>query len=151
MGAARTVHGVSIRSARTVGAPAARVHDLLVDVDAWQLWSPHVVSVDPPGGRVVAGWTGRVRPFFGPATTMRVTTVRSDGGYAWSTRALGHRLDYDWSVTPATGERCEVSVSAEVHGPAGRVVERLVGWLSGFGQRRRLERLALLAEGWRRV
>jgi hypothetical protein len=142
---------VSIRSARTVAAPAAGVHDLLVDVGSWQLWSPHVVSVDPPGGRVGDGWTGRVRPFFGPATTMRVTAVRPEGGYAWSTRALGHRLDYDWTVLPLGEDRCEVVVSAEVHGPAGRVVERLVGRLSASGQRRRLERLAVLAEGWRRV
>ncbi|MFC3688368.1 SRPBCC family protein [Aquipuribacter hungaricus] len=142
---------MSITSARTVAAPASRVHDLLVDVDAWQLWSPHVVSVDPPGGQVVDGWTGRVRPFFGPATTMRVTRVRPDAGYAWSTRALGHRLDYDWTVRPTGEQRCVVSVTADVHGPAGTVVEGVVGWLSAFGQRRRLERLAVLAEGWQRA
>jgi len=142
---------VSISSARTVDAPAARVHELLVDVDAWQLWSPHVVSVTPSGGRVSDGWVGRVRPFFGPATTMRVTSVRPDGGYSWSTRALGHRLDYDWSVRPLGDDRCVVSVSADVHGPASTATERVVGWLSAFGQRRRLERLAVLAEGWRRV
>ena len=145
------MRGVSISSARTVDAPAARVHELLVDVDTWQLWSPHVVSVDPPGGRVTDGWTGRVRPFFGPATTMRVTTVRPDGGYSWSTRALWHRLDYDWTVRPLGEERCVVSVSADVHGPAGSLVERTIGWLSASGQQRRLERLAVLAEGWRRM
>jgi uncharacterized protein YndB with AHSA1/START domain len=142
---------VTISSDRVVAAPAARVHDLLTDVDAWQLWSPHVVSVDPPGGRVHAGWSGRVRPFFGPATTMRVGEVRPDGGYSWSTRALGHRLDYDWRVVPLPQDSCSVIVTAEVHGPLGGLVERLVGRLSAFGQRRRLERLAVLAEGWQRV
>ncbi|WP_380168630.1 SRPBCC family protein [Jannaschia sp. R86511] len=142
---------MTISSARTVAAPAARLHDLLTDVDAWRLWSPHVVSVDPPGGRVVPGWTGRVRPFFGPATTMRVSHVDPDGGYRWSTTALGHRLDYAHEVRPLGAERCVVRFRADVHGPAAALVERLVGWLSAFGQRRRLERLALLAEGWRRV
>ena len=42
-------------------------------------------------------------------------------------------------------------MAADVHGPAGTLVERVVGWLSAFGQRRRLERLAVMAEGWRRV
>lgn len=142
---------MTITSSRTVAAPAARVHDLLTDVDAWLLWSPHVVSVDPPGGRIGEGWAGRVRPFFGPATTMRVTEVRPDGGYAWSTRALGHRLDYDWRVRGTDAEQCVVEVVADVHGPAAPLVERLVGRLSALGQRRRLERLAVLAEGWRRV
>lgn len=142
---------MTISSARTVAAPAARVHDLLTDVDAWQLWSPHVVSVTPPGGRVHVGWSGRVRPFFGPATTMRVTHVDPDGGYRWSTTALGHRLEYAHEVRPIGPDRCEVRFSADVHGPAARLVERVVGRLSAFGQRRRVERLATLAEGWTRV
>jgi len=142
---------VTISSARTVAAPAARVADLLTDVDAWQLWSPHVVSVDPPGGRVHEGWTGRVRPFFGPATTMHVTSLTPDRGYRWSTRALWHRLEYVHTVTPLDAGRCVVEFRAEVHGPAASLVERLVGALSGFGQRRRLARLAVLAEGWRRL
>jgi uncharacterized protein YndB with AHSA1/START domain len=141
---------VSITTARTIAAPAARVHELLTDVDAWQLWSPHVVSVDPPGGHVHEGWSGRVRPFFGPATTMRVTRVVPDGGYEWTTSALGHRLDYA-DVVRSTGEdRCVVELRADVHGPLAGVVEALVGWLSAFGQRRRLQRLAVLAEGWQR-
>jgi len=44
-----------------------------------------------------------------------------------------------------------VQFRADVHGPAAGVVERLVGRLSAFGQGRRLERLATLAEGWDRV
>ena len=142
---------MTISSARTVAAPAARVHDLLTDVDAWRLWSPHVVEVTPAGGRVEDGWQGRVRPFFGPATTMDVTQVRPDGGYAWSSTALAHRLDYDWRVRPLGADRCVVSVTATMHGPLARLVEVAVGGLSAFGQRRRLERLALLAEGWRRA
>ncbi|MFC5382303.1 SRPBCC family protein [Aquipuribacter nitratireducens] len=146
---------MTIRTTRHVGAPAARVHDLLTDVDAWAPWSPHVVSVTTLAGsdpaRLHEGWRGRVRPFFGPATTMTVTTVRPEGGYSWSTRALGHRLDYDWSVRPTGDTRCDVAVTADVRGPLARGVEAVVGRLSAFGQRRRAERLAVLAEGWRRV
>lgn len=142
---------MTISTCRAIAAPASLVHDLLVDVDAWQLWSPHIVRVEPAGGRVSVGWEGRVTPFLGPATTMRVTSLRPDGGYTWSSRALGHRLDYADLVRPAGPNGCVVELRAVVHGPFAFVVERAVGWLSRFGQRGRLDRLAVLAEGWRRV
>lgn len=135
-----------IRESRDVAAPADLVHDLLTDVAAWPLWSPHVLWTDPPDGRVGPGWQGRVRPWFGPATTMHVTHVAAPQGMRWRTTALGHELRYAHRVV-ATGPRsCEVEFTAEVHGPAARWVERLVGPLSAFGQRRRLQRLGLLAE-----
>lgn len=137
-------------SARTIAAPASRVHDLLTDVDSWQLWSPHVLGVDPPGGRVTDGWSGRVRPFVGPTTTMHVSDVVPDRGYRWSTAALGHRLDYAHVVRATGQDRCVVEFRADVTGPLGGLVESLTGWLSQFGQRRRLARLAALAEGWQR-
>lgn len=134
-----------------MAASAPVVHALLVDVDAWQLWSPHVVSVDPPGGTVHDRWQGRVRPFFGLTTTMRVTSVRPAGGYTWTTRALGHRLDYGNLVRSSGPTTCVVEFTADVHGPLASLVERVVGRLSAFGQRRRIERLAVLAKGWRRT
>jgi uncharacterized protein YndB with AHSA1/START domain len=134
-----------ISQRRTVAAPPALVHDLLVDVSAWPLWSPHVLRTEPASGRVHPGWRGRVRPWFGPATTMEVTEVLPDGGMRWRTRALGHELAYAQLVVPH-GEGAQVRFTASVTGPAGRLVQRLAAPLSGFGQRRRLERLALLAE-----
>ena len=134
-----------ISEGRAVAAPPALVHDLLVDVTAWPLWSPHVLRTEPASGRVHAGWRGRVRPWFGPATTMEVTEVLPDGGMRWRTRALGHELSYAQLVTPHQGG-AHVRFTAAVTGPAGGVVQRLAAPLSAFGQRRRLERLALLAE-----
>lgn len=131
---------------RLVAAPPALVHDLLVDVGAWPLWSPHVLRTDPASGRVHPGWRGRVRPWFGPATTMEVTEVLPGGGMRWRTRAAGHELSYAQLVEPAVGGGSRVVFEARVGGVLGEPLQRLAAPLSGFGQDRRLQRLALLAE-----
>ncbi|MEM7274265.1 MAG: hypothetical protein AAF547_14375, partial [Actinomycetota bacterium] len=53
-------------------ASAATVHELLVDVDAWGLWSPHVASVVADSDRVAPGWTGATRAFFAPSATVMI-------------------------------------------------------------------------------
>lgn len=127
-------------------APAAIVHELLVDVEAWDLWSPHVASVSADEDRVHSGWVGETRAFFAPtATTMIVDEVRQDGGYRWSTTVGPWRLDYDNAVV-AMVDGCKVRFTAELRGPASAVLERLVAPLSALGQRRRIARLIKLAE-----
>jgi len=135
----------AIAQDRHVEAPPELVHELLVDVAAWPLWSPHVLRTDPPSGLVHPGWRGRVRPWFGPATTMEVTEVVPGGGMRWRTRTLGHELAYAQLVT-GEGTGARVAFTATVTGPAGALVQRLAAPLSAFGQRRRLQRLGLLAE-----
>ncbi len=130
---------------RTTPAAPGTVHDLLVDVGSWPLWSPHVLRTEPASGRVHAGWRGRVRPWFGPATTMEVTQVLPGGGMRWRTRALGHELRYAQLVEPL-GAGSRVVFTATVDGPLGPLLQRLAAPLSGYGQQRRLERLVLLAE-----
>ncbi|MEL7207632.1 MAG: SRPBCC family protein [Actinomycetota bacterium] len=127
-------------------ASAAGVHRLLVDIETWALWSPHVASVSPPTGEVHEGWRGSVRAFFSPtATEMHVTRVRPDGGYAWESHLGPWRLAYDNRVEPIdTGST--IRFTAELSGPAAELLERLVAPLSARGQRRRTERLARLAE-----
>ena len=49
-------------------------------------------------------------------------------------------------ITPDTGDTCTVTMTAQLAGPAGSLVEHAVAPLSGYGQRRRLERLGALAE-----
>ena len=136
----------SIRTARDVAAPAALVHDLLVDVAAWGLWSPHVARVDPPEGRVAAGERRRVRPWFGPPTSMDVETVTAGRGMTWSTPAARHVLRYTQDVEPTGGDSCRVTFSATVDGPVGALATSVASPLSALGQRRRLARLAALAE-----
>jgi hypothetical protein len=143
--------GRVIRSERPVAAPAAVVHAVLTDVRAWRLWSPHIARVDAPEQVIEgAGWSGLVKPWFGPATRMDVTWCEPGRGIRWTSTAGGYRLDYEDLVDPA-GDGCTVTMTARLDGPAGGLLERGVAPLSAYGQRRRLERLGALAEyvhGW---
>jgi hypothetical protein len=127
-------------------AAATTVHELLVDVDAWSLWSPHVASVEATQRRITPGWTGATRAFFAPrATPMTVDEVRPEGGYRWHARVGPWRLDYENRVEAAPmGSR--LRFTARLSGPGSGLIERIVGPLSAYGQRRRMDRLARLAE-----
>jgi hypothetical protein len=134
-----------IRSRRDIRAPSHVVHELITDVETWCLWSPHVAAVDPPTGRLAAGWSGKVRAWFAPPTTMTVIWAEPGRGMGWETPALGHVLVYHQRIEP--GENgCRVTFEAHVEGPAGEWITRLAAPLSSLGQRRRLARLGLLAE-----
>ncbi len=136
-----------IRSSHAVAAPASITHAVLTDVTAWKLWSPHVQRVEAPT-RVIesAGWTGLVKPWFGPTTVMEVTWCEPGRGIRWTSTAVGHRLDYADLIEADSEGRCTVTMTARVSGPVGPLVQTLVGPLSAYGQRRRLTRLAALAE-----
>ena len=146
-----TYRGPVIRSEQSVAAPAAVAHAVLTDVAAWRLWSPHIERVDPDGPAAssaiaAAGWSALVKPWFGPATRMEVTWCEPGRGIRWRSAAGPFRLDYADLITPDGPDGCMVTVQATLSGPAGAVLERVVGPLSAFGQRRRLARLAALAE-----
>lgn len=134
----------TVRSA----ASAATVHDLLTDVDAWSVWSPHVASVHARERRLRDGWYGRTRAFFSPvATPMTVDVVRPGGGYAWHTTVGPWRLDYENAVIGDTrGGGSVITFTAHLTGPGADALERMVAPLSALGQRRRMTRLARLAE-----
>lgn len=145
-----------IRSEQDVGVPPEVVHDLITDVSAWSVWSPHVASVDVVSGdrqRVHAGWTARVRPWFGPATPMVVTSAEPGAGITWQSEAFGYRLRYRDGVEPVGPHGARLVFEAELDGPAAAVIERAVAPLSALGQRRRMRRLAAMARlvGRRRV
>ncbi|MGI9540249.1 MAG: SRPBCC family protein [Miltoncostaeaceae bacterium] len=135
-----------IASSRQIAAPPQVVHELLTSIEAWRLWSPHVASVEPPHGRVEEGWKGQVRAWFAPVpTTMIVTRVVEDGGIEWETPWLGHRLSYRQRIESApAGSR--VDFEARVEGPLAGPIAAVARPLSALGQRRRLGRLAALAE-----
>lgn len=136
-----------IRSSHAVAAPASIAHAVLTDVTAWKLWSPHVHRVDAASQVIDAtGWTGLVKPWFGPATLMEVTWCEPGRGIRWTSFAAGHRLDYADLVEPESEGRCTVTMTAEVSGPAGALVQAAATPLSAYGQRRRLARLAALSE-----
>ncbi len=76
---------------------------------------------------------------------MTVDEVRPEGGYGWHAQVGPWRLDYDNRVEAAPiGSR--LRFTARLSGPGSGLIERVVGPLSAYGQRRRMDRLAQLAE-----
>ena len=123
------------------------MHAVLTDVTAWKLWAPHIASVDCVTDVIRdTAWSAMVRPRFGPAVQMDITWVEPGRGMRWTTTLLGHRLDYADLITPDGDDRSLLTMSAEVNGLIGNIVTTAVAPLSAFGQRRRLNRLATLAE-----
>lgn len=135
-----------ITTEQQTSADRNTVHGLLVEVDSWRLWSPHVASVEAPSSTVHDGWHGRTRAFFSPgATDMIVSRVTDGGGYDWHSTAGPWRLDYQNRVEDR-GTGSVIRFTAELSGPAAGFIERLVAPASARGQRRRIARLAQLAE-----
>ncbi|MEM9466609.1 MAG: SRPBCC family protein [Actinomycetota bacterium] len=137
-----------IETTVTTRAASAAVHELLVDTETWPTWSPHVAALDAPSTRVEPGWVGSPRAFFSPmAIDMVVDEVYPDGGYDWHSTLGPWRLDYTNRVRPGTdGDGSVIHFTAALSGPLGSVVERVVAPLSARGQRKRMARLAELAE-----
>ena len=134
-----------IRSEAVVAAAPETVHELLVDIASWALWSPHIASVEPERGQVAAGDVVQTRAFFSPAATaMHVDEVMPARGLRWHSTALGHRLSYENRVEPAPGG-ARVTFVARIDGPAAGPLTLLTRSLSALGQRRRIARLGGLA------
>jgi hypothetical protein len=115
----RLYGGAVIRSQHAVAAPATVVHSVLTDVRAWRLWSPHIARVEA-AEQVIdrAGWSGSVKPWFGPATHMDVTWCEPGRGIRWTAAGAGYRLEYADLIEP-DGEDSTVTMTAQLHGLAG--------------------------------
>ncbi len=138
---------MAIRTELVSTASPSTIHRLLVDVEAWSVWSPHVVSVEPPTGEVFAGWEGATRAFFSPtATEMIVDEVFPDGGYTWRCTVGPWTLRYRNLVAAGVNAGSTITFEADLDGPGSNRIERVVAPLSALGQRRRMHRLARAAE-----
>lgn len=78
------------RASTTIAAPAQAVWDVLVDVDRWHEWDPHVERVDGqafPGGRIKVSHQPLLDDH--PGRRGRVRTATPDG-LAWWHAARAH-------------------------------------------------------------
>ena len=140
-----------ITSERHSDASPAIIHELLVDVDSWRLWAPHIASIESSAPRIEVGWAGRTRAFFAPLTTsMVVDDVFPDGGYDWHSTLGPWKLRYQNRVEPAAGNGSAggstIRFAAGLDGPLSVLLQAIVSPLSAYGQRRRMRRLAQLAD-----
>ena len=135
-----------IRSRRDIRAPSHVVHELITDVETWcRAGSPHVAAVDPPIGRLAAGWSGKVRAWFAPATTMTVIWAEPGRGMGWRRPRSATCSSTTSASSPARTAAGSPSRRAS-RAPRASGSRALAAPLSSLGQRRRLARLGLLAE-----
>jgi hypothetical protein len=134
-----------IHSVRVVGAPPEVVHDLLADASAWRAWAPRLAWADPPPERLSEGWSGRVRARSWPTREVTILWAEPPRGVDWESRAAWHRLVCRQRVGPhEAGSR--VTFTAELEGPVGPLLTRLVRPLAEPAQRHALARLGVVAE-----
>ncbi len=115
---------------RQVGAPAARVWEVLVDVASWPSWTASVTSVELlDEGPMRVGWRVRMTQPRLPTSVWTVTEVEPGRAFTWQARGPGRLTTATHRIEPApTG--CAVYLEVRQEGPVGRVVGRLARGLT---------------------
>ena len=111
--------------ATDVAAPAARVWQVMSDVERWHEWTPSIASVRwLDRGRLAVGARAVIRqPKFPPAL-WKVTAVDPGRSFTWASTAPGFRAVGHHAVEPtAAGARATLTI--ELEGPLGGVWGRI--------------------------
>jgi uncharacterized membrane protein len=108
-----------------IGAPAARVWQILCDAERWPEWTPSVRSVTLHDGALRVGATATIDQPRIPTVTWTVTALDESRGFTWESGGAGARTVARHTVD-GTGEgRCRVTLSVTQSGAVGSVVGRL--------------------------
>jgi hypothetical protein len=109
-----------------ITASAARVWEVMSDVDRWHEWTPSISAIKRLGGDPFAvGTRAIVRQPKLPPALWKVTQIEPGASFTWVSRAPGMRVVGTHSVEPtATGSRATLSL--ELHGVFGG----FFGWLT---------------------
>ena len=109
-----------------IAAPAARVWEVMSDVDRWHEWTPSIAAIKRLGDEPLAvGTRAIVRQPKLPPALWKVTQIEPGASFTWVSRAPGLRVVGTHRVEPtATGSRATLSL--ELHG----VVGGFFGWLT---------------------
>lgn len=115
-----------------VNTPAARVFEVMTDVERWHEWTPSVTSIKRlDAGPVAVGTRAVVRqPKFPPAI-WTVSAIEPGRGFTWVNRAPGVFVSAQHIVEPTSdGSRATLSLCYE--GWLGRLLAR---WTNGITNR----------------
>jgi uncharacterized membrane protein len=104
-----------------VAAPAARVWEVLSDLERWPTWTASVRGVDVDGPLRV-GAVVRIRQPKLPPTAWTVTEVQPGRSFTWEARAPGSVAVGEHEITPTGDASCEVRLRLEQRGPLGTLV-----------------------------
>jgi uncharacterized protein YndB with AHSA1/START domain len=118
-----------------VDAPAARVWELLTDVERWPEWGPSIQHAELDGPRFETGATGTVGTVLGVRLPFEVTAYEQ--GRRWSWKVAGVPAT-DHLVTPLHDDRCTVGFGVPVFAvpylPVCRVGVRRLADLANRGE-----------------
>jgi uncharacterized protein YndB with AHSA1/START domain len=98
-----------------IPAPAARVWEVMSDIDRWHEWTPSVTSVRRLGGAPLAvGSRALIRqPKFPPAV-WKVTAIEPGRSFTWVSSAPGLRvIAHHWVEPLAGGSRATLSLELQ--------------------------------------
>jgi uncharacterized protein YndB with AHSA1/START domain len=105
----------------TVQAPAARVWEILSDVERWPSWTASVQQVVLDGPLAV-GAVAKVRQPKLPPTAWTVTEVVPGRSFTWESKAPGSHAVGEHEVTPTGESTSEVRLRLEQRGPFGSLI-----------------------------
>jgi uncharacterized membrane protein len=106
-----------------IAAPAARVWEILSDVERWPTWTASMTSVQLDGPMAV-GSKARIRQPKLPPVTWTITEVVPGRSFTWHSSVPGSRATGWHEVTPTSDASCEVRLALEQAGPIGGLVGR---------------------------
>jgi uncharacterized protein YndB with AHSA1/START domain len=115
----------TFRTTVDIAAPAARVWEVMSDIERWHEWTPSVTRVRRLGGAPLAvGSRAFIRqPKFPPAV-WKVTAIEPGRSFTWVSTAPGLRvIAHHWVEPLADGSRATLSL--ELQGIFGGLFGRM--------------------------
>ena len=114
-----------MRTTIDIHAPAARVWEIVRDVEHWFEWTPTIISVQPlDPGPLNVGTRAIVRqPKLLPAR-WQITEIEEGRSFTWTTRAPGIVVTARHSVDGAANSS-RATLSLDFSGPLGALCARL--------------------------
>lgn len=104
-----------------IRAPAARVWQVMSDIDRWNQWTPSITSINRPDDDSFAPGTRVVirQPKFPPAT-WTITEVEPGRSFSWVSGAPGVRVTACHRIEPVA-EGSRATLSLELDGVLGGI------------------------------
>jgi hypothetical protein len=98
-----------------INAPAARVYDVMIDIDRWHEWTPSITSIRRlDGGAFEIGQRVLIRQPKLPPAMWTLSKIEPGHRFEWVNKAPGLKVTGHHSVEPtATGSRATLGLSYE--------------------------------------
>ena len=112
----------------TVEAPAARLWEVLVDVESWPRWLSTMTSVQRlDDGPLKVGSSARVvQPKMRPMV-WTVTELAPERSFTWVADAPGVKVTGEHTITRLDDDRAELELAATTAGPLAFLVDLFAG------------------------